>query len=203
MRTTFTGSVLAALVGLLALAPAAPAETALEQYQRTGRINICTASGGPGDIPNDVAQYAPDFLDAYNAAKNRGCKPAAAPAKPTETDEGVPVASNGQPLPPGAAFVPKPPAPPKSLGEAEAQVVPYQPLSVKGDTTTPAPIVALAIMLLLAAVGAALAATARYMGWGLDRLDPLQHAFGELRARSGDALSGLADRLRALVRRGA
>ncbi len=202
MRTTFTGSVLAALVGLLALAPAAPAETALEQYQRTGRINICTASGGPGDIPNDVAQYAPDFLEAYKAAKNRGCA-APTPTKPTETEEGVPVTSNGRPLPPGAAFVPKPPAPPKSVGEAEAQVVPYAPLSVRGDTTTPAPIIALAIMLLLAAVGAALAATARYMGWGLDRLDPLRHAFGELRTRSGDALSGLADRLRALVRRGA
>jgi hypothetical protein len=201
MRPTPTACLLAAVLGVAALAPAASAETALEQYQRSGRIDPCTASGGPGDIPNDVEQYAPDFLDAYNAAQRRGCNRGnASQTGPTDTDEGVPVA-NGNPLPPGATFVPKPPAPPRVA--REGTVVRHQPLALEGGTTTPAPIVALAAMLLLALAGAALAATARYMGWGLDRLDPARHAFGEARSRAGGALAGLADRLRALVRRGA
>ena len=190
-------------MGLLALAPAASAETALEQYQQRGQIDPCTATGGPGDIPNDVEQYAPDFLDAYNAAQRRGCNTGnVSQTRPTErSEEGLPVGSDGQPLPPGATYVPRPPAPPRVA--QRGQVVRHEPLSIKSDTRTPAPIVALAAMLLLALIGAALAATARYMGWGLDRLDPVRHALGEARVRSGDALSGVADRLRALVRRGA
>lgn len=193
MRPTPTAAVLAAVLGLLALAPAASAETALEQYQRTGRIDPCTAGGGPGDIPNDVEQYAPDFLEAYNAAQREGCnRGGVSETRPTETEDGVPVAAGGQPLPPGSTFVPKPPAPPKVV--PDDKVVRPAPLSVKGDTTTPAPIVALAIMLLLVLIGAALAATARYMGWGLDRLDPLRHSFGEARVRVGDRFAVLLGR---------
>jgi hypothetical protein len=202
MRPTGTAALIGALLGLLATAPAAFGQSAIEQYQTTGRIDPCKLTGGSGDIPNDVAQYAPDFLDALRAAQREGCNRNVSTTRPTETEEGVPVASDGAPLPPGATFVPKPPAPPKVSGARKA-VVRHAPVSIDGDTTTPAPIVALAIMLLLAAVGGALAMTARYMGWGLDRLDPLRHAFGEARVRLGDAFSGLAERLRALVRRGA
>jgi hypothetical protein len=201
MRRTQTTLLLAAIAGLLALAPAAGAETPLEQYQRTGKIDPCTASGGAGSIPNDVAQYAPDFLDAYNAAQRQGCnRGGVSQTKPTETHSGVPVASNGQSLPPGSTYVPKPPAPPKLF--REGKVVRHLPLAVGADATTPAPILALAAMLLLALVGGALAATWRYMGWGLDRFDPLRHAAAEARLRIGGGLSGLADRLRLPGRRG-
>jgi hypothetical protein len=57
--------------------------------------------------------------------------------------------------------------------------------------TTPAPVIVLAVMALLALVGGALVGTSRYMGWGRDRSGPVRHAFGEL---------GL--RLRNLTRRG-
>ena len=188
MRPTPTACVLAAVLGLLGLAPAALADTALEQYQRTGKINPCTASGGPGDIPNDVEQYAPDFLDAYNAAQRQGCNRGnVSQTSPTDTDAGLPVA-NGRSLPPGSTYVPKPPAPPKVA--RDEKVVRHQPLAVQGDTTTPAPVVALAFMLLLVLIGGALAATARYMGWGIDRFDPIRHAFGEARVRIGDLLTG-------------
>ncbi|MDX6672097.1 MAG: hypothetical protein QOI91_2460 [Solirubrobacteraceae bacterium] len=201
MRPTPTALVLAAVVGLLALAPAAWAETPLEQYQRTGKINPCTASGGPGSIPNDVAQYAPDFLDAYNAAQRQGCnRGGVSQTKPTDTQSGVPVGGNGQSLPPGSTFVPKPPAPPKLFHEGK--VVRHLPLAAGADAMTPAPILGLAALLLLALVGGALAGTWRYMGWGLDRLDPLRHAAGEVRLRAASGLSGLADRLHLPGRRG-
>ena len=203
MRPTPPALVLLAVLGLLALAPAASAETALEQYQRSGRIDSCTATGAPGDIPSDVEQYAPDFLEAYRAAQRNGCnKGNVSETTPTDTDAGIPVGDDGAALPPGARFVPKPPSPPEAA--REEKVVRHQPLSVSGETNTPAPLLALALMLLLALVGGALAATARYMGWGVgDRLDPVRHSFGEARLRASDGLSALADRLRALVRRGA
>jgi hypothetical protein len=200
MRPPSIPLALLAVLGLLALAPAAFGETALEQYQRTGKINPCTATGGPGDIPNDVAQYAPDFLDAYNAARRAGCHRGST-VTPTGTQPAAPVANDGSALPPGARFVPKPPAPPKVF-HSDAPVR-HQPLSIRGETTTPAPILVLAAMLLLALVGGALAATWRYMGWGLDRLDPARHAAGEVRLRAGGVLTALADRVRGLGRRGA
>lgn len=199
MRTTRTAALLAALLGLLAIAPGASGQSALDQFQRTGQINPCTLTGGAGDIPNDVAQYAPDFLEAYRAAQRAGCqRPGVSTTRPTDTAAGVPVDTGGTPLPPGTTFVPKPPEPPK-FGGSKTRVVRHQPLAVRSDTTTPLPILALGVMLLLALIGAALAATWRYMGWGLDRLDPARHAAGEARLR----LAGAADRLRALARRGA
>jgi hypothetical protein len=185
----------------LALVPAAGAQTALEQYQRTGRINPCTASS-PGGIPNDVEQYAPDFLEALRDAQRQGCsRGGVSQTQPTETDEGVPVASDGSALPPGSTYVPKPPQPPKVF--RDAKTVRHLPLASTRDVSTPVPVIALAVMLLLALMGAAMIGTWRYMGWGVDRLNPVRHAFAEAGMRLGGAFSALADRLRRLGRRGA
>jgi hypothetical protein len=177
----------AALACLLAASPSALADSALEQYQRTGRIDPCTASTG-GGIPNDVEQYAPDYLQALKDAQRRGCDRGVSETKPTDTENGVPVASGGT-LPPGSTYVPKPPAPPKTF--RDDKVVKHLPLASGRDVTTPAPVIVLAVMALLALVGGGLAATWRYMGWGLNRLEPVRHAFGE---------AGF--RLRNLTRRG-
>jgi hypothetical protein len=178
----------AACAWLLATAPAAVADTPLEQYQRTGKIDPCTASGG-GPIPNDIEQYAPDFPAALEDARRRGCTRGVSQTKPTDTTKaGVPVGTGG-PLPPGSTYVPKPPAPPQLF--RDAKVVRHLPLASGADVQTPAPVIVLAVMALLALAGGALAATSRYMGWGLDRLDPLRHAFGEA-----------AFRVRGLTRRG-
>jgi hypothetical protein len=178
-----------AALGCLLVAPAgALAQSALEQYQRTGRIDPCTTSTG-GGIPNDVEQYAPDYLQALKDAQRRGCDRGVSETKPTETENGVPVASSGGTLPPGTTYVPKPPAPPKTF--RDDKVVKHLPLASGRDVTTPAPVIVLAVMALLALVGGGLAATWRYMGWGRDRPGPIRHAFGEL-----------GFRLRSLTRRG-
>ena len=177
----------AALVCLLAAPPSALADSALDQYQRTGQIDPCTASTG-GGIPNDVEQYAPDYLQALKDAQRRGCNRGVSETKPTDTENGVPVASGGT-LPPGSTYVPKPPKPPEPF--SDDKVVKHLPLASGRDVTTPAPVIFLAVMALLALVGGGVAATWRYMGWGLDRLRPIRHAFGE---------AGF--RLRNLTRRG-
>ena len=177
----------AALGCLLAAPASAVADSPLEQYQRTGQIDPCTASGG-GGIPNDVEQYAPDYLEALKDAQRRGCDRGVSQTTPTDTKNGVPVAAGGT-LPPGSTYVPKPPAPPKTF--RDDKVVKHLPLASGRDVTTPAPVIVLAVMALLALVGGGLAATWRYMGWGPDRLEPIRHAFGE---------AGF--RLRNLTRRG-
>ena len=186
-RPTLLMAAGAALACLLAAPPSALADSALEQYQRTGRIDPCTASTG-GGVPNDVEQYAPDYLQALKDAQRRGCNRGVSETKPTDTENGVPVASGGA-LPPGSTYVPKPPSPPKTFGDDK--VVKHLPLASGRDVTTPAPVIFLAAMALLALVGGGLAATWRYMGWGLDRFRPIRHAFGE---------AGF--RLRNLTRRG-
>ena len=186
-RPTLLMAAGAALACLLAAPPSALADTALEQYQRSGRIDPCTASTG-GGIHNDVEQYAPDYLQALKDAQRRGCNRGVSETKPTDTENGVPVASGGT-LPPGSTYVPKPPAPPKTFGDDK--VVKHLPLASGRDVTTPAPVIFLAVMALLALVGGGVAATWRYMGWGLDRLRPIRHTFGE---------AGF--RLRNLTRRG-
>jgi hypothetical protein len=178
----------AALGCLLAAPASALAQSALEQYQRTGRIDPCTASTG-GGIPNDVEQYAPDYLQALKDAQRRGCDRGVSQTKPTETENGVPVASSGGTLPPGTTYVPKPPAPPKTF--RDDKVVKHLPLASGRDVTTPVPVIVLAVMALLALVGGALVGTSRYMGWGLERFGSVRHAFGEL-----------GFRLRNLTRRG-
>jgi hypothetical protein len=186
-RSTLLIAAGAALLCLLAAAPSALADSALEQYQRTGQIDPCTASGG-GGIPNDVAQYAPDYLQALKDAQRRGCNRGVSETKPTETKNGVPVASGGT-LPPGSTYVPKPPAPPRPF--RDDKVVKHLPLAAGRGVTTPAPVIVLAVMALLALAGGALVGTWRYMGWGLERFGPVRHAFGEL-----------GFRLRSLTRRG-
>ena len=187
-RPTLLMAAGAALACLIAAPPSALADSALEQYQRSGRIDPCTASTG-GGIPNDVEQYAPDYLQALKDAQRRGCdRGGVSQTKPTETEKGVPVAAGGT-LPPGSTYVPKPPRPPKAF--SEDKVVKHLPLASGRDVTTPAPVIVLSVMALLALIGGALVGTSRYMGWGLERFGRVRHAFGEL-----------GFRLRSLTRRG-
>jgi hypothetical protein len=160
-------ALLAAAACALALAPAAGAESALDQYQRTGQINPCTASSS-GGIPNDVEQYAPDFLEALRDAQRQGCsRGGVSQTQPTDTDAGVPVSDNGSALPPGSTYVPKPPHPPRVF--RDDKVVRHLPLASTEDVETPVPVIALAVLALLALLAGVLVATWRYMGWGRDR----------------------------------
>jgi hypothetical protein len=178
---------LAVLAALLIAAPSALADSALEQYQRNGTIDPCTATG-PGGVPNDVEQYAPDFLEALKDAQRRGCNRGGSTTTPTETKNGVPVVKGGGVLPPGSTFVPKPPAPPRSTLFRDDKVVRHQPLASGADVSTPAPVIVLAIMLLVVLAGAALGALFRRLGWAGNGY--VKHAFGE----AGFRLRGLTKR---------
>jgi hypothetical protein len=72
---------------------------------------------------------------------------------------------------------------------------------VKADGGTPAPVIALAIMVLLGLAGAALLALSRRLGWSLPLLDPVRHAGGEAALRMGSAAGSLADWARELPHR--
>jgi hypothetical protein len=163
-----------ALAAPLALSSAASgAESPLDQYQRTGTIDPCNPgvySGG--QAPNDVQQYAPDYLQALQDARRKGCArggggggTTTAAAAPTTVSGPPPSGPSG--TAPGTAYVPKPPAPPKVVpdGAKRLPITAHLPLAAKSDGGTPAPIIALAIMLLIALAGGALAAAGRYFGW--------------------------------------
>jgi hypothetical protein len=158
------------------LAPTASAsESPLDQYQRTGTINPCNPgiySGGAA--PNDVQQYAPDYLQALQDARRKGCASGGGGGGGgTSTAAAASTVSSGPPpsgpsgTAPGTAYVPKPPAPPKvsPSGAKRLPVTAHLPLAAKSDGGTPAPIVALAIMLLIALAAGAAAAARRLFGW--------------------------------------
>src|SRR5438552_12571550 len=72
-------------VAALGLAAPAWAASPLNEYQQSGHITPCRYSPGQleGSVPNDVAQYAPEYASALQAAARErasGCGGAAAAA---------------------------------------------------------------------------------------------------------------------------
>src|SRR3954463_6270483 len=130
-------AVLCSAVGAIA-APAAQAsfDSVFSDYQSDGSINACAHSpaelqGANGSIPNDVAQYAPDFAGAVNGAMRaqlRGdCANAAAgggavapgtPGAPGVPGQGLPQIG-GRPVTSGRIVVKRPPAPPSAASAAK------------------------------------------------------------------------------------
>ena len=198
-------AVAAAVLCALALAPVAGAASPLDEYQTSGKVTPCkySASQLNQSVPNDVAQYAPDYAAALQDAARAKCgSSGAAASQPTQTNStGAPVDSNGTPLPPGTTYVRKPPRPTAqpALGKRSKH---HLPLQTTSHTTTPAPVIALGILLLLGLFGGALAGVWRYMGWGLDWLNPARHAFGEAGARAWATFGGVAQWVRLRRSRG-
>lgn len=117
---TIRGAVAGALclVPALALAPAAGAasvEDILRDYKQNRSIDPCSYSPedlarARGEIPPDVAQYAPGFGEQLGQSRRCGEGPvpsAPAVAGAAGVDEGAP----GAGAPAGAVKVPRPPAP--------------------------------------------------------------------------------------------
>jgi hypothetical protein len=70
--------IICAAVAALALAAPAWAASPLDEYQQTGHITPCRYSSGQlqGSVPNDVAQYAPEYESQLQAAARQrasGC----------------------------------------------------------------------------------------------------------------------------------
>src|SRR5204863_37540 len=50
-------------------------QSPLDQYQSSGTIDPCNPGiYSTGAAPNDVQQYAPDYLQALQDARNKGCR---------------------------------------------------------------------------------------------------------------------------------
>lgn len=195
---------LAILVWLAVAAVAFAEPSPLDQYQQTGRIDPCNPGlyGAGGGAPNDVAQYAPDYLQALQDAKRAGCHHGGGSGGGGGSSSSAAGAapSTGGGAPPGAAagtpYVPKPPAPPKVVPTSTARqsiVGGHLPLAAKTDGGTPAPIVALGVMLLVALAALAFSALARRLGWTVGVPEPIRHAGGEAALRMGSFAGSLAD----------
>jgi len=197
----------------LAAAPGARADSPLNEYQQTGHITPCKYSSGQlqGGVPNDVAQYAPEYLSQLQAAardRARGCGGGASGGSGSGTLSGGGGASGGGSgggAAGGSSGLAKAPAPPKIQAPAAAKV---PPLSIRqvapaasGTSTTPGPILALAVLAAVGLLGLALVVTGRLLGWHLGWTAPARHALREGGMRAGAAVSGVADWARG--RRGA
>ena len=204
MRRPSIPALLGALAACAALAlPAgAGASSPLDEYQQTGHITPCKYGAGQlgGSVPNDVAQYAPEYLSQLQAAareRARGCGGAAGGGSAAPAAAGAPgvaVTRGGG----GNGPAPGPPkaAPVKRIGPALSLPRTVAP-TASGIGTTPGPVLALAVLAALALLAAALALVARLLGWGTGWTASGRHALREAGMRVGTAVTGIADWARA------
>jgi hypothetical protein len=203
-----------AAAAVLALAVAAPAHADFQSvyldYQNDGNIEPCRYTANELDrartqIPNDIAQYAPDFEAALDAAtRQRQCGGRRGGAG--TVGEGVSINAPGKPGGPGGpasadgVLVRRPPVPPRVVepppdraGSAKDEAA---AAAANPNRRIPAPVVMLAGLALLIVLGLALVLLGRFLGWNADWLGPARHALGEARMRVGATAGGALDRLR-------
>ena len=213
MRRPATPTLLAALAACACLLlPAAAGASPLDEYQQTGHITPCNYNAGQlqGSVPNDVAQYAPDFQAQLQAAardRARGCGGASGGGgggaqSGAAAAGGVAGAGGGGSGSGGNGGAPAPPkaTPAKRIGPALSLPPSVAPAS-SGIGTTPGPVLGLAVLAALALLAAALAMVARLLGWGGGWAAPGRHALREAGMRIGSAATSVADWAR--TRRGA
>jgi hypothetical protein len=203
MRRPSKHVLLPALAACACLAlPAGAAASPLDEYQQTGHITPCKYNAGQlqGNVPNDVAQYAPEFLSQLQAAardRARGCGgggggSSTGAGNQSAAGVGVAAAGGGSGKPPG----PPKTAPVKPIGPALSIPRDVTPTS-SGVGTTPGPVLALAILAGLALLAALAAVGARLLGLGSGWAAPGRHALREAGMRGGAAITGIADWARA------
>jgi hypothetical protein len=214
----------AALATAVLAAGAATAQadfnSVFNDYQGDGSINACAHSPGDlksaaGSIPNDVAQYAPDFPAAVSgalAAQLRGdCAgktPAGAggaaggaggttgaagalPVQPLPEIGGTPVTS-------GRIVIKAPPAPPGERATTKrapgvlANDLPALQRDPGSSLSVPLPMILLAGFGVLGFLALLAWGAGRALGYDWAALAPVRHGFGELGLRLEAAL----DRLR-------
>jgi hypothetical protein len=154
------------------------------QYKRTGTIKPCKFSNqqlanAEKQTPPDVEQYAPSFLDALQAARERNadCNKKAAPAPtPTQPAATPPTASTPTPAPQPTVATPVPTAtvttpPPAPTLPAQPKVAVASPpiAHAKKHDSTPAAVLLLAILGGLILLSALFAGLAWWFGWSAER----------------------------------
>ena len=206
------------LACLASLACAAPASAdliavILADYVDDNQIDPCKYSEKQlralkGLIPNDADAYAADFGAAVDDALARraagACnKDAAKPAAPPATSATAPPAPpSGTPAPvPGAPAAPQPPPTPGPQPTAAREVAIRDAIGRAANlddpaTQAPFPILALAILGSLLALGAALFGVVRWRAWEPAWADRFRHAAGEAGWRASSTWAEFTDFVR-------
>jgi len=215
-----TGTLIAVLLALLAVAPAAQANAFKDifgSYKKSGRVDGCKWSAAQladakRQVPNDIEQYAPDFPNALDDAIARraagGCASkgaAAAPATATTPAGGSPGPTATTGVPPGTT----PAAPAGGSSQAPQPTPTSSPSPAIGDGQVlaasrtresdagiPAPLVALAIIGALMALAALLYALVRWWAWEPDWLVRARHAGAEASWRASGSWAEFVDWVR-------
>jgi hypothetical protein len=212
-----TGTLLAVLLALLAVAPAAQADAFKDifgAYKKTGQVDACAWSAqqladAKGQVPNDIEQYAPDFPNALDAAISKraagGCAKQAAATTPAATT--TPPSSGSNPGPTATTGVPPGTTPSSSQAPQPAPASQPAPAiadnavlaaskSRSSDAGVPAPLVALAIIGALLALAALLYGLARWWAWEPHWLVRARHAGAEASWRASGSWAEFVDWLR-------
>ncbi|PZR65846.1 MAG: hypothetical protein DLM63_10710 [Solirubrobacterales bacterium] len=212
-RLLVTLSLAGALAGLAfaGLARADNFQSIFQNYiHNQGTLTPCAFSPAAlkqarGQIPNDLQQYAPDFLaaiDAALAAQARGdCSRTSGHGAPASTP---PAGGSSTPAAgsPSAAHSSKPapatPAPPLGPGLRNGidKGIPPVPAHPARSTSTPAALLLLGgLAAVLALLGLGWLLFGR-LGWGSRWLTPVRHAWSEAGFRASGAFADFGDWVR-------
>jgi hypothetical protein len=211
-------------LSLLVAAPASATllDDLLDDYVADQRLDACAYTEKQlkqlkNLIPVDLNAYSADFVAAVDDALARraegSCNTSKAPAQtsapaPTSSGGGAPGAppagggSSGTPLPtapmPGVA---QPPPTPGAQPIAAPAVTATDAIATAARTTDPAtdapfPVLALALLTALMALGGLLAGAARWLAWEPDWADRMRHAAGEAGWRASSTWAEFSDFVR-------
>jgi len=205
VRRTLTSLLVAAAV--LGPAAGAAAQGPIDDYRRNGTIDPCKYSDGQlkqglGNLPPDVEQYAPGLADQLNQGR-QGCGGSAPGGTETRQGEVVPGpgsvgGSGGGGGGAGGEGAPKAElkAPPTPVVGTRVRLADIATPAVTSEPGQDVPGWLLPLLLAAAALAAAVAVV-RVTGADTGRLTrPLGVAFRDAGERTGDAVTGLWDRVR-------
>jgi hypothetical protein len=200
-----------ALAAVSLAAPAAARANAFDQifkdYQHTGKVDPCKYSQAQlqqaqGQVPNDVQAYAPDFPNALQSALERRAGGACrsghpAPAQTTPAAVAPVTTTPAAPAPSGVTTTPAPTPDPAVAPAANDQAIARTAASANGsDAGVPAPVVALAVLGGLLALGGLLYGLAHWLAFDPPWAQRARFAMAEAGWRVGNTWSEFADWLR-------
>ena len=191
-------------------------------YQKDGKIDACQHTekelrDARSQIPNDIEQYAPDFPDALDAAREQrargGCKDDATATNASQDTGGAaapgstPPAATTPTTPTAPATTGATPTPPGTTNAADAADDGAIANAAERDADTggdaPAPLLVLAIVGGLIALGLLLWGLMRWLAYEPDWSRSARHATAEAGWRTSGAWADFTDWLRRGRPRGA
>jgi hypothetical protein len=206
---------IACAVSLVCAAPASAdlLSTMIKDYTQDGRLDPCKYSEKQlrdlkDLIPNDFQQYA-DFDDAVDdalakraqgacnksAPKQGVAAPPASSTPPPAASTGAP--STGTPAPAGAQPPPTPgPAPTAAPAVAAGNEIGRAARATEPATDAPFPLIALAVLAALLAIGTLVFGLVRWRAWEPAWAERFRHAAGEAGWRASSTWAEFTDFVR-------